>query len=139
LPYAPHDLCALVADVKSYPDFIPWLKRLDISDEKRIDGARTFIARAEIGWAALKEHFSTQVRAGPDTVDVTLVDGPFKSLENHWRFAAAPDGAVVDFYVAYEFRNPLLQAVAAFNRDLAAARIMQAFEAEAHRRLGGFS
>jgi ribosome-associated toxin RatA of RatAB toxin-antitoxin module len=46
-----------------------------------------------------------------ERVDVQYVDGPFRYLNNHWRFLPAPDGGcVVDFYVDFEFRSKVLQA-----------------------------
>ena len=121
LPYAPGDLCALVVDVKSYPRFIPWLKRLDVLSQCQDGETRVLVARAEVGWSAISERFTTEVRAAPGKVDVALVNGPFRKLENHWRFKEAPGGTEIDFYVAFEFRNPLLQAVAMLNREHAAA------------------
>ena len=38
--------------------------------------------------------------------------------------------------VAYEFKNPILQAAISANKDKLAGRIMEAFEREARRRLG---
>ncbi len=136
MPYAPGDLCALVADIRSYPRFIPWLRRLDVLSEKQDGDVRVSVARAEVGWHAVKERFTTEVRASADEVRVVLISGPFKSLENRWRFPADAHGTLVDFYVAFEFRSPILQALAHLNRDIASARIIAAFEAEAKRRFG---
>jgi coenzyme Q-binding protein COQ10 len=52
------------------------------------------------------------------------------------RFEAHEKGARVRFWISYQFKNPLLQAAAAANRERLAARIMGAFEKEARRRLG---
>jgi phosphatidylserine/phosphatidylglycerophosphate/cardiolipin synthase-like enzyme len=49
---------------------------------------------------------------------------------------AAQRGVRVRFNISYHFKNPILQAAVAANKDKLAARIMGAFEAEAHRRLG---
>jgi coenzyme Q-binding protein COQ10 len=136
LPYAPEDLCALVADVRSYPSFIPWVQKLEIVSERQEGETWIGLARADVGWHALREHFTTEVRVKENAIDVKLVSGPFKSLANRWRFAEAPRGAAVKFYVAYEFKNPILQAVATINRELAAGRIIAAFESEAKRRFG---
>ena len=135
LPYAPEDLCSLVADVRSYPSFIPWVARLDVLSERQQGDTWIGVARAEIGWHAIVERFTTEVRAGGNAIDVKLISGPFKSLANRWRFAPAPNGGTtIKFYVAYEFRNPILQAVATLNRELVASRIIAAFESEAKRR-----
>jgi coenzyme Q-binding protein COQ10 len=136
LPYAPHDLAAMVADVRSYPLFIPWLKKLDVLSE-RVDGdTRISVARADVGWRAISERFTSEVRATADRVRVALVSGPFKSLENRWDFLPAPNGTLIRFYVSFEFKSPLLQAVASLNRDLVASRIIAAFEGEAKKRFG---
>jgi coenzyme Q-binding protein COQ10 len=138
LPYAPDDLCRLVGDVRSYPKFIPWLKHLRILREKpHDDGGWEGAAEAIVGWKAITETFSTSVRSEPvkGEVDVGLLSGPFRSLLNRWRFKSDGDGgAIVKFYIAAEFKNPVLQAVFRSNKERVAARIMQAFEAEAHRR-----
>ncbi len=138
LPYQPADLCKLVGDVRAYPRFIPWLKSIRVVEEKRIGEGWEGLAEAEVGWRAIAETFATHVRCSPEegAVEVKLARGPFRRLENRWRFEHAPQGARIKFWIAYEFKNPLLQALAAANRDHAARRILSAFEAEAHRRFG---
>ncbi len=69
-------------------------------------------------------------------VDVSLVSGPFHTLDNRWRFEAHEQGARVRFWISYQFKNPVLNAVASANKNRVAARIMAAFENEARRRLG---
>ncbi|MDX2232938.1 MAG: type II toxin-antitoxin system RatA family toxin [Hyphomonadaceae bacterium] len=137
LPYAPDALCEMVGDVRAYPSFIPWVLDMKVSGEREQDGVREAIAHVLVGWKSLRERFSTRVRSATAAgeVDVTLVSGPFRRLENHWRFL--PDGqggAIVRFWIAYEFKNPLLNTLVRVNRDRAAARIMAAFEKEAARR-----
>lgn len=137
LPYAPHDLCELVGDVRAYPKFIPWILDLKLSGEREHGGVREAVAHVLVGWRAIRERFSTRVRSAPEDgeVDVTLVSGPFRVLENSWRFQ--PDGqggSVVRFYVAYEFKSRMLNGLARANRQKAADRIMASFEKEAARR-----
>lgn len=138
LAYPPADLCRLVGDVRAYPKFIPWLKSLRVLREAPLpDGGWDGTAEAVVGWKAITERFATHVRCAPASgeVDVELAKGPFRSLENKWRFADdGAGGALVKFWIAYEFKNPVLQAVVSANRDLVADRIMGAFVAEADRR-----
>jgi coenzyme Q-binding protein COQ10 len=139
LPYAPGDLCRLVGDVRAYPQFIPWLQRLRvIKEEKREEGGWEGVAEAIVGWKAITERFSTQVRCEPakGEVDVALVSGPFHALDNRWRFEAHEKGARVRFWISYQFKNPVLNAVVAANKDKITSRIMTSFEHEARRRLG---
>lgn len=139
LPYAPADLCRMVGDVRAYPKFIPWLKSVRVLSEKENpNGGWDGEAEAIVGWQAITERFTSKVRCNPQAgaVDVSLVKGPFRSLDNRWRFVSAPDGgSKVHFWIAYEFKNPVLQSLLNANRDRVAGRIMAAFEGEAKRRL----
>ena len=140
LPYAPEDLCRLVGDVRVYPEFVPFLKRLRVLRETPLPGAGwEGVAAAEVGWKAITVHFSTSVRCEPEKgeVEVALVDGPLHTLENKWWFKPNETGGThVRYWIAYEFKNPLLQAAVSAHRDKLAGRIMAAFENEARRRLG---
>ncbi|MBN8606895.1 MAG: type II toxin-antitoxin system RatA family toxin [Caulobacterales bacterium] len=139
LPYAPADLCRLVGDVRAYPEFIPWLQSLRVvREEARDEGGWEGVATAIVGWKAITESFSTSVRCEPakGEVDVALVSGPFHALDNSWRFEPHAKGAKVRFWISYQFKNPLLNAVVAANKDKVAARVMGAFEREAKKRLG---
>ena len=139
LPFAPADLCRLVGDVREYPKFIPYLMNLRVTKEEPRDaGGWAGVAEATVGWKAIRERFATNVRCEPakGEVDVSLVSGPFHALDNRWRFEPHEQGARVRFWIAYQFKNPVLNAVVSANKDKVAARIMSAFEKEARRRLG---
>jgi coenzyme Q-binding protein COQ10 len=139
LPYAPADLCRLVGDVRAYPEFIPWLQSLRVvKEEPRDEGGWEGVATAIVGWKAITERFSTTVRCEPakGEVDVALVSGPFHALDNRWRFEPHEKGAKVRFWISYQFKNPLLNAVVSANKDKVAVRVMGAFEREAKKRLG---
>lgn len=140
--FAPSELHGLVSDVRSYPKFIRWITSLSVTDEKTTEAQTTLVAHATVGWKALTERFATKVTtdASALTVRVDLVRGPFRVLRNHWRFEDdGKGGAMVRFDIAYEFANPVLNAVAKMNRDRMADKIMGAFEAEAQRRFGAKS
>ncbi len=139
LPYSPADLCRLVGDVREYPRFIPYLMNLRVvRDDPRDGGGWEGVAEATVGWKAIRERFATNVRCEPTKgeVDVSLVSGPFHALDNRWRFEAHSNGSKVRFWINYQFKNPVLNAVVTANKDKVASRIMAAFEKEAHRRLG---
>jgi coenzyme Q-binding protein COQ10 len=139
LPYAPAELCRMVGDVREYPKFIPYLQSLRVVNEAaREQGGWEGIAEAIVGWKAIRERFTTNVRCEPakGEVDVSLVSGPFHALDNRWRFEPCEQGARVRFWISYQFKNPVLNAVVSANKDKVAGRIMGAFEKEAKRRLG---
>ncbi len=137
LAFSPADLHALVSDVRSYPRFIPWVKALTLRIEREDATGWTGVASALVGWKAFLERFETRVASASDgrAIDVTHVSGPFRVLENGWRFVDdGAGGSIVDFTIRYQFKNPILQALAAANRTYAVDRIIAAFVAEAHRR-----
>jgi len=138
LPYAPADLCRLVGDVREYPKFIPYLMNLRVTKEDpRDQGGWEGVAEAIVGWKAIRERFATKVRCEPakGEVDVALVSGPFHALDNRWRFEAHEQGSKVRFWISYQFKNPVLNAIVTANKERVAAHVMRAFETEARRRL----
>ncbi|WP_395648295.1 type II toxin-antitoxin system RatA family toxin [Terricaulis sp.] len=138
LPYAPADLCRLVGDVRVYPEFVPFLTKMRVTKEEPLpNGGWKGVAEADVGWQAIKVTFATSVRCEPakGEVEVALVKGPLHSLQNRWWFIPQGEGAHVRYWIAYEFKNPVLQAAISVNKDKLASRIMQAFEREARRRL----
>ena len=138
LPFAPEDLCRLVGDVRVYPEFVPFLKRMRVvKEEPRDGGGWEGVAEAEVGWQAIRVTFATSVRCEPakGEVEVALVKGPLHSLSNRWWFKPHENGAHVRYWIAYEFKNPVLQAAISVNKDKLTSKIMEAFEREAKRRL----
>jgi hypothetical protein len=58
-----------------------------------------------------RETFRSEVTLErPSEVRVTYLNGPFRYLNNTWKFLPHPAGCEVDFYVDFEFRSALLQA-----------------------------
>jgi coenzyme Q-binding protein COQ10 len=128
----------LVGDVRVYPDFVPFLQTMRVLKEEKLeDGGWKGVAQANVGWKAIKVTFATSVRCEPSKgeVEVALVKGPLHALQNRWCFTTHERGAHVRYWIAYEFKNPVLQAAISANKDKLAGRIMNAFEAEARRRL----
>ena len=134
LPYTPEKLYNLVSDVEKYPEFLPWCIAL------RIRGREVEMINADmiIGFKVFREKFSTRVSLNPPSrIDVEYLDGPFKYLNNHWIFNPIDGGACeIDFYVDFEFKSILLQKAigAVFNE--AVKKMINAFEAQAHKIYG---
>lgn len=136
LPYRADDLFELVSDVGRYPDFIKWIETLSVLDEREEGTAFVVRAEAVVGFLTFTERFTTDVAADREArrVDVSLVRGPFRKLKNRWGFEPVDGGTRIDFYIDFQFRNFVLQALAAGNMDFAVGRIMDAFKDEAGRR-----
>lgn len=129
LPYAPEQLYELVAAVDRYPEFLPWCKAARIT---RRDGDE-FTADLVIAFKVWRERFTSKVVLHPRTgVDVAYVNGPFRYLNNHWRFLPAPGGGcIVDFFVDFEFKSRILQNLIGLLFNEAVRRMVGAFETRA--------
>ncbi len=134
LPYTPEQLFDLVADVERYPEFLPWC----LGARVRERSATTITADLLIGFRMVRERFTSRVVLDrPRGIDVSYTEGPFRYLNNHWSFAAQPDGGcLIDFYVDFEFRSRMLQKIIGLLFNEAVKRMVSAFEARARQLYG---
>ena len=89
LPWSAEQMFDLVADVRRYPEFLPWV----VATRIRSDGEHEMVADMLVGFNALREKFTSKVKKDrPRMIDVDYVDGPMKELDNVWHFRPRPDG-----------------------------------------------
>ncbi|WP_300576970.1 type II toxin-antitoxin system RatA family toxin [Phenylobacterium sp.] len=134
LPYGPDQLFALVGDVDRYPEFVPWITGMRTWNQRPVGaGVDMLDAEAAVGFSFLKERFSTRVRrdANTRTIQVGLISGPFKRLENRWRFHDDPAGTKIEFEIDFEFKSRLLATLLSANFHHAVDRLIGCFEARA--------
>lgn len=137
LPYAPEQLADLVADVRAYPDFVPWVTSMRVWNERAEgEGVILLDAEAGVGFSFLKERFSTWVRHDRNApkVEVGLLRGPFKHLKNRWEFFPHPEGARLEFMIDFAFKSKMLDLMLSANFDRAVEKLIGCFESEAARR-----
>jgi coenzyme Q-binding protein COQ10 len=129
LPYSPAQIYALIADVERYPEFLPWCLACRIS--KR-ESPTSFNADLVVGFKMVREQFTSRVTSKTiEEITVTYLNGPFEYLTNEWTFAAVPEGTSVGFYLTFEFKSKLLQALIGVLFEEAVHRMVSAFEARA--------
>jgi coenzyme Q-binding protein COQ10 len=123
----------VVADVEKYPQFLPWVVALRVLSREQVRGRDVVNAEMAVGYGALRETYTSRVILDPAarTIDVAQTSGPFRQLENHWRFTPDGQGCRVEFSLAYEFRNRLLNAVAGAAFGKVYVKMADAFEARA--------
>jgi coenzyme Q-binding protein COQ10 len=128
LPYSQDQLFDMVADVRRYPEFLPWCVGARVIS--RTDSE--LIADLTIGFKMFRETFRSQVTLErPGHVHVRYLTGPFRYLNNHWRFNPVANGTEVDFFVDFEFKSRLLQAVIGTVFNEAVRLMVRAFERRA--------
>ena len=137
LPYTPDQIFDLVADVKRYGEFLPWVAATRI----RSDSDTLMIADLVVGFKSLKETFASRVKKHrPTQIEVDYIEGPLKYLHNSWNFR--PDGkggTDIDFCVDFAFKSRIFEALAGQMFDRALRRMIGAFETRAHELYGAGS
>ncbi|WP_445192685.1 type II toxin-antitoxin system RatA family toxin [Sphingomonas sp. Tas61C01] len=128
LPYTPEQMYEMVADVKSYPQFLPWVSAMRV----RSDTATETLADMIVGFKGLRETFTSRVKKSyPDTITVDYIDGPLKYLRNEWRFRREDGGCAVDFSVDFAFKNRVFEMLAGQVFGQALRKMIGAFETRA--------
>jgi len=130
VPYPADLMYRVVSEVERYPEFLPWVLGLRVRSRQD----NIVIAEMMVGYKAFREKYTSKVVLDPAqlTVDVTQAEGPFRKLENQWRFVpTGPEACEVHFAIDFEFRNRLLGAVAGTAFGKALMRMTEAFEARA--------
>lgn len=129
LPYTPEQLFTLVADVDSYPEFLPWC--LDARVTARND--EEMKADLIVGYKMFREKFTSVVALHPHrNIEVSFVSGPLSHLQNSWQFASAKGGCELGFDLAFAFRTPLFANLFGAFFENAMKRMAHAFETRAH-------
>jgi ribosome-associated toxin RatA of RatAB toxin-antitoxin module len=116
VPHSCAQMFDLVADVRKYPDFMPWCGGATVLSRDE-DGMEASII---ISFAGLRQAFTTRNRHEyPNLITLELVDGPFSALTGRWEFhALGGDGCKILYTMEYAFSNRMLEKVVGpvFNR-----------------------
>ena len=137
LPHLPEQLFDLVADVESYPEFLPWCLAAKVRSREHVElNTKNYrlVADMVIGFKIFRERFTSFVDCQyPNRIDVTYSDGPFRYLNNHWIFRPMGDSSTeIDFFVDFEFRSIILQKAIGLVFNEAVKKMVNAFEARAN-------
>ncbi|WFD18031.1 hypothetical protein MCAP1_000243 [Malassezia caprae] len=128
LPYTSEQLYAIVADVDSYKDFLPYCLDSRVLGPsgpraKQNDPEATRFVDAElvIGFSALRESYISEVSMRPhEWVKAKAKPSPlFKGLDTAWHFRSLPQAphmrtpqTEVTFTLAFAFSSPMYAAIA---------------------------
>jgi len=102
--YSPEDMFRLVGDIESYPEFLPWCEKAAI-----LERGDDFVT-ASLGFArgGLRKSFTTRNHLVPsERIELSLVDGPFRSLAGEWGFEPVGDGSKVSLDLKFAFDSRL--------------------------------
>lgn len=125
-PHNQEQLFALVADVKRYPEFVPFwqaVRTRQITDDH-------YSAEQVIRIGPLRYIFCTDTFLSfPDAISVRSHDAPFRFLSLNWEFAPLRNnGCAIDLHVDFEMLPGILNAVSSIFSETPIQRIVTAFE-----------
>lgn len=106
VPYTPERMYHMVADVESYPQFIPGCSRARVSpvDEHNID------ASLEVSKGPFRHWFTTRNTLRPtESISLALIDGPFRALSGEWTFRERDEGGTeIALRLEFDFSSRLM-------------------------------
>ncbi|MEV4778109.1 type II toxin-antitoxin system RatA family toxin [Burkholderia sp. LMU1-1-1.1] len=106
LGYSAQQMFDLVANIDDYPKFLPWCSGVEIRERRD----NVVVASIGINYHGVKQSFTTSnENTAPTTIEMKLVDGPFKCLDGVWTFKALrEDACKIELDMRYEFSGTLL-------------------------------
>lgn len=124
---------ALVDDIASYPQFLPWCTHVEIQEVA--GGKRATLTAALRG---IKQSFTTLNENRPDeAIDMRLVEGPFRHFDAAWRFAPlGAEACQIDFSLRYQFASRAVGALLGPLFEYIADSMVEAFTRRADELYG---
>jgi ribosome-associated toxin RatA of RatAB toxin-antitoxin module len=125
VPYSAEGMFDLIEHAEDYPKFLPWCVAATI-----LERSDDWVA-ARIEFSYLKVRFGFQTRnpkRRPEWLQVRLVEGPFRHFQADWRLRQLGHlGCKVEFDLAYEVSDSVLDRMAAKAVDVVSRSMMDAF------------
>jgi ribosome-associated toxin RatA of RatAB toxin-antitoxin module len=123
--FTPAQMFSLVDTIEDYPKFLPWCGGATLV---RRDAGNTR-ATILISYRGIRRSFTTEnIKREPVTMQIRLVEGPFKKLDGSWRFTdLAGRGCKIEFRLHYEFAGRLLDRLISPVFDHIAGTLVEAF------------
>ncbi|HEY5701825.1 MAG TPA: type II toxin-antitoxin system RatA family toxin [Gammaproteobacteria bacterium] len=130
MPYPARAMYQLVADVETYPEFLPWCRKA----RTRQTGENEVEASLEIARGPVRKTFTTKNRMlSGSSISMHLVDGPFKHLQGQWSFTPlGEDGSKVELHLEFDFSSRLLRSTVGPVFNHIAETMVSAFCQRAH-------
>lgn len=132
-PYSAKDMYNLVADIESYPEFIPWCSGTRIRSVNEENGIKVVDADLLVSFKVFHEKFRSRVELIPNTMNINIkyLEGPLKYMESKWLFRADGTGCIIEYHVDFEFKSKIFQKIVGIIFQEAMHKIVASFEKRA--------
>lgn len=135
-PYQVDDIIAIILDIDSYPEFLPWCTGARVIERHE----NMLLADLVISFKGLTESYRSEVHFTRNEkeaiVDVQAISGPFKTLTNKWRVRPTKQGCSIEFELQFELGVGILSKLLSPLFAKACDRMLVAFEQRARKVLG---
>lgn len=135
LQYTAGQIYGLVADIRRYPEFLPWCTSAEVHAEE----GDYVTATLGLARGLARGRFTTRNRLVPErSMEMQLVDGPFSLLEGRWDFwQIGSTGVRVELQLRFAARGFL--AALAFEPafEQVCSQLVDAFGRRAKQVFGG--
>ena len=138
LPYSAPQMFALVSDIESYPEFLPWCSAAFIRRSSDHDDHRLLDADLVISFKLFRERFRSRVHLfhTKELITIRHLDGPMAHMNSRWQFDTCEEGCIIRFEIDYEFSSRALRALISIVFYEAMQRVVSAFENRARHLYG---
>ncbi|WP_233842466.1 type II toxin-antitoxin system RatA family toxin [Dyella sp. 2HG41-7] len=132
--YSPAQMFDLVNEVEAYPKRFPWCASAEVIER----GDNMLVARLDLKFAGFHHSFTTRnVIDRPKRLQVSLVNGPFRSLDGLWDFIPlGADGCKVALELDFDYAGRLGGAALKLGFQGLASRMVDDFCREAEKVYG---
>ena len=107
VPFSAEQMYQLVNDVHSYPDFLPGCTGSRVLNAT----SNEMTAAVDVAKAGISKTFTTRnTLLDNQSINMQLVDGPFRKLMGGWQFTPLSEEACkVELHTDFEFTNKLIE------------------------------
>ncbi|MDH3563370.1 MAG: type II toxin-antitoxin system RatA family toxin [Gammaproteobacteria bacterium] len=109
VPYNAREMFELVADIPSYPKFLPWCGGARILSAQGDE----VIAAIDIAYGGVQKTFATRnLLQVNKMMEIRLIEGPFSYLQGFWQFKALGDhDSKISLDLEFEVANRVVSLV----------------------------
>lgn len=134
VPYQASDMYHLVNAIEDYPAFLPWCRHARILRQE----AQQIEATLVLAKGGIHKAFTTRNTLSPNEhIQITLIDGPFKTLSGQWHFEVlSPNECHIHFELDFEFSTKILAVMLGSVFHQAVSTMIDCFCEEARKRHG---
>jgi ribosome-associated toxin RatA of RatAB toxin-antitoxin module len=135
VPYTAQQMFALVEDIERYPQFLPWVSAAQLLERS----PSAVVGRLEMQRGGMRESVTTRnVLTAPKQITLSLVSGPFKTLDGRWTFEPIGEdrGTRVSLTIRFEFANAMLNLLLSRSFEKSCSELVDAFVARARSMYG---